>query len=112
MRTDGRGATRPPCRRPAARAGAQEHCWRSMERTETRLHYRHYLAPGGVRYQAEPPVCNSCGHGITRQNFGRASLFPSAADAREQVEWIECRACTPIRQIGPPLRHFMALHHL
>jgi len=84
---------------------------RSMERTDTRLHYRHYLAPGGVRYQAEPPVCNSCGHEITRQNFGWASLI-SEVDSPEQVEWIACRACTTIRQIGPPLRHFLALHHL
>jgi hypothetical protein len=57
-------------------------------------------------------VCNDCGHEITRHNFGWASLCPSAADTREQVEWIVCRACTSLRQIGPPLRHFMALHHL
>ena len=84
----------------------------SGERADTRLRYRHYLAPGGVRYQAEPPVCNDCGHEITRHNFGWASLCPSAADTREQVEWIVCRACTSLRQIGLPLRHFMALHHL
>ena len=83
----------------------------SVEHADTRLRYRNYLAPGGVRYQAEPPVCNGCGHEITRQNFGWASLI-SEDDPSEQVEWIACRACTPLRQIGPPLRHFMALHHL
>jgi hypothetical protein len=89
MRTDERGALQPA----------------------TPVQYRTYLAPGGVRYQAEPPVCNDCGHEITRQNFGWACLT-SAADAREQVEWIACTACTNIRQVGPPLRHFIALHHL
>ena len=82
-----------------------------VERAATRLRYRNYLAPGGVRYQAEPPGCNCCGQEITRQNFGWACLT-SAADAREQVEWIECRACTKIRQVGAPLRYFMTLHHL
>ena len=83
----------------------------SGEHADTRLRYRTYLAPGGVRYQAEPPVCNACGHEITRQNFGWASLI-SEGDPPEQVEWIACRACTPLRQIGLPLRHFMNLHHL
>ena len=83
-----------------------------VERADTRLQYRDYVAPGGVRYQADPPVCNGCGHEITRQNFGWASFVPSATAAREQVEWIECTACTPIRQGGPLLRHLVAVHHL
>ena len=89
MRTDERGAQQPAAP----------------------VRYRTYLAPGGVRYQAEPPVCNACGHEITRHNFGWAYLT-SAADAREQVEWIVCTACTNIRQVGPPMRQFLALHHL
>ena len=43
MRTDERGALQPA----------------------TPVRYRPYLAPGGVRYQAEPPVCNDCGHEIS-----------------------------------------------
>jgi hypothetical protein len=73
--------------------------------------YRQYLAPDGVRYQAEPPVCNHCGREITRHNFGWACLTQDAA-RREPVEWIACKACTTLRHIGIPLRRFLALHHL
>ena len=106
MRPEKRAVLQP------VRAGAQEDGARGGERAAPPLRYRHYLAPGGVRYQAEPPVCNGCGHEMTRQNFGWAFLVPSDADTREQVEWMECRACTPIRQGGPLLQHFMAVHHL
>jgi hypothetical protein len=49
----------------------------SGERADTRLRYRHYLAPGGVRYQAEPP----CVMTVDTKLRGRISDGPPSSQA-------------------------------
>jgi hypothetical protein len=71
--------------------------------------YTSVPAPGGIRVQANPPVCNRCWREITRQNFGCVTVvgdvpFPG------RFEFIECTACTAVRDCGPEVTLFWARH--
>jgi hypothetical protein len=63
------------------------------------------------QYQTHPPVCNRCGQKITKQNFGWAYRVHDGGKTQE-VEFIECTACTPVREGGKALRAFVARHEL
>jgi hypothetical protein len=64
------------------------------------------------QYQTNPPVCNRCGQRITKQkNFGWAYLVHDGGKTKE-AEFIECTACTPVREGGKPLRLFLERHNL
>ena len=73
--------------------------------------YRPAPRTGGVRFQANPPVCNRCEREITRQNFGWASLRRDR-QTPGHCEVIECAGCTARRQGGIPLTLFLARHKL
>ena len=65
---------------------------------------------GGIRLQADPPVCNRCWHAITPQTFGQVSVvgqvpFPG------RFEFIECTACAPVRARLPERTRFWGRHH-
>jgi hypothetical protein len=64
---------------------------------------------GGIRYQADPPVCTLCKQEITRENVGWMYL---ERHPRGQVECIECRGCTMRRASGTPLQLFLQRHGL
>jgi len=79
------------------------------------VEYRAAQTPGGIRYQASPPVCNICGQRITRENFGCAyieSEQPKRLQEPEQFERIECTSCSVIRENGKALRDFLRRHYL
>ena len=64
------------------------------------------VAPmGGVRLQADPPVCNRCWYEITPQNFGQASVVGYAYSS-SRFEFIECTACTTVRAYAPAQTRF------
>ena len=64
---------------------------------------------GGIRLQANPPVCNRCWHKITPQNFGQASVVGSAHSS-SRFEYIECTACTTVRADDPEATFFWEQH--
>jgi hypothetical protein len=64
---------------------------------------------GGIRFQANPPVCNHCWREITRQNFGCATVVGKAPHPG-RFEFIECTACTPVRDPSPEVTLFWARH--
>ena len=64
---------------------------------------------GGIRLQANPPVCNRCWHEITPQNFGQASIV-GYAHFSSRFEFIECIACTTVRAGDPEQTHFWGQH--
>ena len=66
---------------------------------------------GGIRYQADPPVCNICKQDITRNNFGWAHLEREGG-TRTRFEFIACKGCTMLRAGGTPLLLFLERHHL
>jgi hypothetical protein len=66
---------------------------------------------GEPQYQANPPICNHCGQEITQRNFGWAYLVHNGGKSGE-AEFIECTACTPVREGGKALRIFLARHNL
>jgi len=71
--------------------------------------YTSVPATGGIRFQANPPVCNRCWREITRQNFGCVTVvgdvpFPG------RFEFIECTACTAVRDHGPEVTLFWTRH--
>ncbi len=66
---------------------------------------------GGIRYQADPPVCNICKQEITRNNFGWTYL-ESEGGTRTRSEFIACRGCTMMRAGGTPLLLFLERHNL
>jgi len=51
---------------------------------------------GGIRLQANPPVCNRCWHEMTPQNVGQASVV-GYAHSSSRFEFIESTACTTVR---------------
>ena len=64
---------------------------------------------GGIWFQSNPPVCNRCWREITRQNFGCVTVvgdvpFPG------RFEFIECTACTAVRDRDPEVTLFWARH--
>jgi hypothetical protein len=64
---------------------------------------------GGIRLQANPPVCNRCWHEITPQNFGRASVV-GQAPSPSRFEFIECTGCTTVRARAPETTLFWVQH--
>jgi hypothetical protein len=66
---------------------------------------------GEPQYQANPPVCNRCKKRITPQNFGWAYLVDDEGNT-EEVEFIECTSCTPVRECGEALQVFLQRHNL
>jgi hypothetical protein len=64
---------------------------------------------GAIRFQANPPVCNRCWRGITRQSFGCATVVGEVPHPG-RFEFIECTACTPGRDRGPGVTLFWARH--
>jgi hypothetical protein len=71
--------------------------------------YEPAAATGGIRLQANPPVCNRCWYEITRQNFGQASVVESAHVA-SRFEFIECIACTMVCACEPEQTRFWTQH--
>lgn len=65
----------------------------------------------GIRYQADPPLCNRCHQAITRENFGWMFL-EGGGRLQGPFEFIECRACTMLRAAGQSLRRFLEHHGL
>jgi len=83
--------------------------------TKVMVEYSAAQTPGGICYQASPPVCNICGQRITRENFGCAyveSEQPKRFKAPEQFERIECTSCSVIRESGKALRDFFRRYYL
>ena len=73
---------------------------------------RYRTSPSGEpQYQADPPVCNRCKQRITQQNFGWAYLVDDGGKT-EEVEFIECTSCTPVRECGEALQVFLQRHNL
>jgi hypothetical protein len=64
---------------------------------------------GGIRLQANPPVCNRCWREITPQNFGRASVVGQALSP-SHFEFIECTGCTTVRARDPETTLFWVQH--
>jgi len=64
---------------------------------------------GGIRWQADPPVCHRCWHEITPQNFGQASVV-GRAPSPGRFEFIECTACTTVRAREPEQTLFWVQH--
>jgi hypothetical protein len=62
--------------------------------------YQPVPAAGGIRFQANPPVCNRCWREITRQNFGCVTVV-GEAPFPGRFEFIECTACTTVRACEP-----------
>ena len=79
--------------------------------TAGKITYKTTSQTGNTQYQADPPVCSICHHEITRINIGQ-SYVESDRRTLTHFECMQCRACTPIREGGPALRHFIARHHL
>jgi len=73
------------------------------------VQYQHASPTGGIRFQANPPVCNRCWHEITPHNFGQASVV-GQAPSPGRFEFIECTACTTVRDRGPGVTMFWARH--
>jgi hypothetical protein len=71
--------------------------------------YQPVPAAGGIRFQANPPVCNRCWREITRQNFGCVTVV-GEAPFPGRFEFIECTACTAVRACGPEVTLFWAQH--
>jgi len=76
------------------------------------IKYRAAAEKEGTRYQADPPMCNLCGQDITRENFGWAYLTTEGRVPTEKFEFIECTACTLIRESGDALLTFLKRHKL
>jgi len=53
------------------------------------VQYQHASPTGGIRFQANPPVCNRCWREITPRNFGCASVV-GEAPLPSRFEFIEC----------------------
>jgi hypothetical protein len=64
---------------------------------------------GEIRFQANPPVCNRCWREINPQNFGCVTVV-GEAPRPGRFEFIECTACTTVRDRGPGVTLFWALH--
>ena len=64
---------------------------------------------GGIRLQANPPVCNRGWYEITPQNLGQASVVGSAHSS-SRFEFIECTACTRVRVGDPEQTLFWGQH--
>jgi hypothetical protein len=79
--------------------------------TAGKIEYKEVPKSGGVRLQADPPVCNVCQQEITRQNFGFAGV-ESTRRIQETFEFIECTACTLIRAGADTLKGFLQRHNL
>jgi len=73
------------------------------------VQYQHASPTGGIRFQANPPVCNRCWREITPRNFGCASVV-GEAPLPSRFEFIECTACTTVRDRGPGVTMFWARH--
>ena len=73
--------------------------------------YQPVPAAGGIRFQANPPVCNRCWREITRQNFGRVTVV-GEAPFPGRFEFIECTECTALRDRGLEVTLFWARHQL
>ena len=71
--------------------------------------YQLALPLGGIRFQANPPVCNRCWREITRQNFGCVTVVGEAPHPG-RFEFIECTTCTPVRDPSPGVTLFWARH--
>jgi hypothetical protein len=71
--------------------------------------YQPVPAAGGIRFQANPPVCNRCWREITRQNFGCVTVV-GEAPFPGRFEFIECTECTAVRACGPEVTLFWARH--
>ena len=64
---------------------------------------------GGIRFQANPPMCNRCWREVTRQNFGCVTVVGTAPHPG-RFEFIECTTCTTVRDRGPGVTLFWAQH--
>lgn len=73
--------------------------------------YRDALEPGGILFQADPPVCSLCKQGITRETMGRSYSLREER-TRRRYEVIECTMCTGMRDGGTPLLVFLERHNL
>lgn len=71
--------------------------------------YQAVPATGSIRFQANPPVCNRCWRPITPQNFGSVTVV-GEAPFPGRFEFIECTACTPVRDCGPGVTRFWTQH--
>ena len=72
--------------------------------------YQRAAPTGGLRLQADPPVCNRCWHEITPQNLGQISVVGSAPSP-SRFEFIECTACTMVRAHDAETTLFWRQHH-
>jgi hypothetical protein len=66
-------------------------------------------ATGGIRCQADPPVCNRCWRPIMPQNFGCATVV-GEAPFPGRFEFVECIACTTVRDRGSAVTLFWTRH--
>ena len=71
--------------------------------------YESAAPTGGIRLQANPPVCNRCWYEITPQNFGQASIV-GYAHFSSRFEFIECTACTTVCAHAPEQTLFWGQH--
>jgi len=62
--------------------------------------YQPVSSTGGIRLQANPPVCNRCWQEMTPQNCGRASVVGQVPSPC-RCEFLECHACTTMRAHAP-----------
>jgi hypothetical protein len=78
---------------------------------KSKIHYKPATLEG-TRYQVDPPYCNLCEQEITRQNFGQAYLTTEGRIPVGNFEFIECTACTLVRDSGEALLTFLQRHKL
>ncbi len=71
--------------------------------------YQPVAATGGIRFQANPPVCNRCWREITPHNFACVTVV-GEAPYPGRFEFIECTACTTVRDHGSRVALFWAQH--
>ncbi len=71
--------------------------------------YEPAAPPGGIRLQANPPVCNRCWYEMTPQNLGQPPVVGSAP-ASSRFACIEWTACTTVRAHDPERTLFWVQH--
>jgi hypothetical protein len=79
--------------------------------TAGKIEYKKVSTEDGIRYQADPPVCNICKQEISRANIGW-SYLEREKHIPGDYEFIVCTACTLIREGGQDLRSFVERHNL
>lgn len=81
-----------------------------MPLTHGDITYRATLV-AGVRYQADPPLCNVCESPVTPATLGQSYLAAPASDGpRGQYEIIECARCAGRQADQRSRERFAAAH--